>query len=716
MKHPSLLIFFILISLTLQSQVVADFILPDTICVGKTVNIKNLTTGGSRFYWSFCSGNTSVDPIGSVLGGTSGFLGGPAYITLAQDGDSCYSFVTNHVNQSVTVINHGISYSNDALSIKNIPIPGMKMDSSQGIQVKYDNGTWFGFLVCDFLLIRMDFGNSLSNTPSIFVLNTITGMWSLHGLQIWHENNQRWVGITTSSWGNSVWNIDFGNSLANTGPVFTDITRGFSFSQPGPLSIVSENNNYYCFIVNALNSTLCRGDFGSSLMNKPGWKDLGVVCNSDARGIMLIRDCQQTNGFMTRYLPSGKLLYRLQMPQGITGPVSTVSIGNIGNLDLPQQFSEITRVKDTVYTFICSQATTMITRLSFITCKNSSVPSSALYDPPPYSYDSAGIYNVRLIVNEGQPDQQNVCKHIVVVDKPPVHLGPDRILCPGISAFLDAGANCDTVLWSTGDTTRRIKVTQPGTYWVNVSKFGCWGGDTVTVGLYPLIPTKLKPDTTLCQGQKYLLNPGKNYKSLLWNNGDTTSTMLINTGGTYWVHTVDTNNCPGADTVTITMKPAINVNLVHDTAVCTKNAVILNASVPGATYLWQDGSTESFYSVTDPGVYWVRVSRDGCAVVDTSLVHDCNNDIYFPNAFSPNGDGLNDYFRPIGPALSKFTLTVFDRWGQQIFTTNDSERGWDGTYKGVICPAGNYSFIATYELAFSPGVSGKKGGTVILVR
>ncbi|MEI8007395.1 MAG: hypothetical protein WCI48_14410, partial [Bacteroidota bacterium] len=266
MKHPSLLIFFILISLTLQSQVVADFILPDTICVGKTVNIKNLTTGGSRFYWSFCSGNTSVDPIGSVLGGTSGFLGGPAYITLAQDGDSCYSFVTNHVNQSVTVINHGISYSNDALSIKNIPIPGMKMDSSQGIQVKYDNGTWFGFLVCDFLLIRMDFGNSLSNTPSIFVLNTITGMWSLHGLQIWHENNQRWVGITTSSWGNSVWNIDFGNSLANTGPVFTDITRGFSFSQPGPLSIVSENNNYYCFIVNALNSTLCRGDFGSSLM------------------------------------------------------------------------------------------------------------------------------------------------------------------------------------------------------------------------------------------------------------------------------------------------------------------------------------------------------------------------------------------------------------------------------------------------------------------
>ena len=714
MKSRILLISFILLCQYAHTQ--ADFIIPDTICVGRMVNIRNLTTGGSTFYWSFCSGNTSVDPIGSALGGTSGYLGGPAYITLAQDGDNCYSFVTNHNNESVTVMNHGISYSNDPIAIRNISLPGMKMDSSQGIQVKSENGLWFGFLVADFLLIRMDFGNSLANTPSILVLNTIPGMWSLHGLQIWRESNQRWVGITTSSWGNSVFRIDFGNSLANTSPVFTDISQGFSFSQPSPLSIVLENNNYYCFIVNALNSTLCRGDFGSSLTNTPVWKDLGVVCNSDARGIMLIRDCQQTNGFMTRYLPTGKLLYRLEMPQGVTGPVSTVSIGNIGNLDRPQQFSEITRVKDTVYTFISNQTTTSITRLSFISCKNSSIPSSNLYDPPPYSYDSAGVYNVRLIVNEGQPDQQNVCKHIVVVDKPTVHLGPDRTLCSGLSAFLDAGANCDTILWSTGDTTRRIKVIQPGTYWVSVNKFGCWGGDTVNIGLYPLIPTRLKPDTTLCQGQKYLLNPGRNFKSLLWNNGDTASTMLINSGGTYWVHTVDTNNCPGADTVTITMKPPIIVNLVHDTAVCGKDAVILNAEVPGANYLWQDGSTASSYSVTDPGIYWVRVSRDGCAVLDTTLVHDCNTDIYFPNAFTPNGDGLNDYFRPIGPALSTFSLIVFDRWGQQLYSTNDMEKGWDGTYKGGYCPTGVYTYIATFGDVWNPQQVTKTTGTFTLVR
>ena len=715
MKFPIFVIFLSLLCHCLQSQVVADFILPDTVCTGKVVNITNLTTGGSTYYWSFCSANTSVDPIGSVMNNTSDYLGGPAYITLAQDGDKCYSFITNHFNNSVTRFYHGTSFGNDPVSAKNLKSSGFLDDSVQGIQVKNDNGTWYGFVVDDDLLVILTFGNSLANDPVFTVSGPVPGVWSLHGLQIVQQASQHWIGITSRSWGNKVFRIDFGNTLANP-PLITDITEGFTFSHPGPLSIVMEGNNYYCFVVNSDNSTLSRGSFGSSLTNSPVWTNLGMVCTSDAMGIMLIRDCQQTNGFMTRYLPTGKLLFRLLMPQGITGSVSTVSMGNIGVLDRPQQFSEITRVRDTVYTFVCNQTSTTITRLSFVTCTNSSIPSSTLFDPPPYSYDSAGIYNVRLTVNEGQPDQQNICKHIVVVDKPPIPLGPDRILCHGSSAFLDTGPNCDSIIWSTGDTTRRIQVTKAGKYWVSVYKFGCWGSDTVNISLYPLIPAKLKPDTTICEGEKYLLNPGKNFQSLIWSTGDTTATLMIRSGGQYWVHTVDTNHCAGADTVTITMKPAINLDLIHDTAECSKAIIVLHATVPGATYRWQDGSTDSIFNVTDPGVYWVRVSRDSCAVQDTSIVHDCNDEIYFPNAFTPNGDGLNDFFHQIGPALSKFTLTIFNRWGQQVFTTSNQETGWDGTYKGSPCPADVYSYIATFELSYSPGSTGKVHGTVMLIR
>jgi len=717
MKNISFIGFFVLACLGLRAQVVTDFTLPDTVCVGKPVNIKNLTTGGSTFYWSFCSGNTSVDPIGSVMNNTSGYLSVPAYITLAQDGQNCYSFITNQGTRSITRFYHGNTYRNDPfpLSIKNLT-SSLINDSIQGIQVKNDNGHWWGFAADNDLLITLDFGNSLSNDPVFsFIPGPLPGIYSLHGLEIVQQANQQWVGITSSSWGNSLFRIDFGNSLSNT-PSFTDITQGFTFSHPGPLSIVQEGTDYYCFAVNSANSTLSRGSFGSSLLNNPVWTDLGLVCISDAMGIMLIRDCQQTNGLMSRYLETGDLLFRLLMPQGITGPASTVSIGNIGNLDRPEQFSEITRVRDTVYAFICNQSSTTVSRLSFITCTNSSIPSSTLYDPPPYNYDSAGIYNIRLTVNEGMIDQQNLCKHIVVVNKPNVNLGPDRKICAGTSAFLDAGPNCDSIFWNTGDTTRRINLKQSGQYYVTVSKFGCRGSDTVNINLYPLTPVKLKPDTTICQGEKYILNPGSNYKSLIWNTGDTTSTLTVNKAGQYWVHTVDTNNCAGADTVTITMKPAINVRLVHDTMVCSKASLILHATVSGATYLWQDGSMDSLLTVTIPGVYWVRVSRDSCAVQDTSLVHDCSTLVFFPGAFSPNGDGLNDFFHPIGPLLTNFTLKIFDRWGQQVFMTNNQETGWDGSFKGSPCPMGVYSYIATYELYDKPGTTGKVHGTVILVR
>jgi len=720
MKTVKLLTVFLLGSAGLQAQVVADFTMPDTICVNRLVYITNRTTGGSinTYYWSFCSGNTAIDPLGSELKNITGFLSGPAYITVAQDGDNCYSFVTNQWNHSITRFYHGTSFRNDPVSGKKFTSSGNISDSIEGIQVKNDNGHWYGFAVDDDLLVNLDFGNSLANDPVISLTYAGAGIWSLHGLVIMQQDDKNWTGFTSSSWGSKVYRIDFGNSLANA-PVLTDITNGAVLNHPGPLSVVRENSDYYLFVVNSWNSSLSRASLFSDLQNMPVWMDLGKVCLSDAIGIMLVRDCEQTNGFMTRYVYSNmnNLLFRLLMPFGITGnTVSTVSMGNIGNLDRPQQFSEITRVRDTVYTFICNQPTTSITRLSFVTCTNSSIPSSNLFDPPPFSYDSAGIYNVRLTVNEGMPDQQNICKHIVVVDKPPIPLGPDRTLCPGVNGYLDTGPNCDTIIWSTGDTTRRIMIKQGGKYWVDVSKFGCWGSDTVNIDLLPLIPTKLKPDTSICQGQNYLLNPGKYFSSLHWSTGDTTPTLTINGPGFYWVHTVDTNNCPGADTVRISLKPAINVKLARDTTVCAGASIVLHATVPGATYQWQDGWKDSLYTVTEPGIYWVRVSRDGCAVIDTSTVSDCADAIFFPTAFAPGSNVGNNFFHPIGPVLSKFSLSVFDRWGRQVFTTDNQEIGWDGTCKGKLCDTGVYSYMASYELTKSPGTTHKLQGTVMLVR
>ncbi len=296
------------------------------------------------------------------------------------------------------------------------------------------------------------------------------------------------------------------------------------------------------------------------------------------------------------------------------------------------------------------------------------------------------------------------------------NLGPDRTVCPGPQALLDAGPGYPAYLWSTNETTRSITATQSGKYWVRVGQNGCTASDSVNLVVFPLYPTILKPDTAICEGQKYTLNPVGNFTSILWSTGDTSKTITVTTGGHYWVHTVDVDNCPGADTVRIALKPAINVNLARDTSLCSGSSVVLHATVPGAAYLWQDGSRDSLLTVTQPGTYWVRVSHDSCAVLDTSTVTLCMGGIYFPTAFAPGSTVGNNYFRPLGPALLKFTLSIFDRWGQQVCITGNPETGWDGTSRGIFCPPGVYVYMVSYELATSPGITTKAAGTVTLVR
>jgi gliding motility-associated-like protein len=88
--------------------------------------------------------------------------------------------------------------------------------------------------------------------------------------------------------------------------------------------------------------------------------------------------------------------------------------------------------------------------------------------------------------------------------------------------------------------------------------------------------------------------------------------------------------------------------------------------------------------------------------------------IFLPNAFSPNGDGLNDVFNPIGVSIENFHIEIYNQWGQQVFTSNNILNGWDGTFKSSPSPQGTYY----YQLS-ATGTEGEKyseKGTVLLVR
>ena len=90
--------------------------------------------------------------------------------------------------------------------------------------------------------------------------------------------------------------------------------------------------------------------------------------------------------------------------------------------------------------------------------------------------------------------------------------------------------------------------------------------------------------------------------------------------------------------------------------------------------------------------------------------------VYFPDAFSPNGDGLNDQFKPTRTTFTTFILNVYNRFGQLMLTCDDASKGWDGTFNGSPCPSGVYVWVVTFEVQEEKGVKRTARGTVTLIR
>ncbi len=161
------------------------------------------------------------------------------------------------------------------------------------------------------------------------------------------------------------------------------------------------------------------------------------------------------------------------------------------------------------------------------------------------------------------------------------------------------------------------------------------------------------------------------------------------------------------------------VNIGKDTSICpgvTGSILIADVNNPGALYDWSTGESASSIVVTQPGTYWAT-SKGACAVTDSiNVIRDCYLNI--PNAFTPDGDGLNDYFLPrelLSSGVKTFKMDIYNRWGENIFTTTAIDgRGWDGKYNGVSQPMATYVYIIDVE--FNNNLKKNYKGNVILVR
>jgi gliding motility-associated-like protein len=304
---------------------------------------------------------------------------------------------------------------------------------------------------------------------------------------------------------------------------------------------------------------------------------------------------------------------------------------------------------------------------------------------------------------------------VTVGTAPAITVTDDTEICPDETVMLTVNPDGGTVVWNTGERTNSIVVSRAGDYWVTVTRNGCVVTERVKVTVRPDLNIDLGPDRDICIGGRVVVDATHpDAVSYFWNDGETTPIREITTPGKYVVSVMD-RFCSRItmDSVNVTVAGIPTINLGNDTTLCIGQTLTLKVDAGiGNSIRWQDGTTTATYVVNTTGYYTVTVYNECGSVTARIAVNykQCEAKPQFPNAFTPNGDGKNDTFKPIvnGP-MYDYDLRIYNRWGELIFLSKDSKSGWDGRYKGKLVENGTYVWMLSYKKIMGGVVNVVKG-------
>jgi gliding motility-associated-like protein len=268
---------------------------------------------------------------------------------------------------------------------------------------------------------------------------------------------------------------------------------------------------------------------------------------------------------------------------------------------------------------------------------------------------------------------------------------------------------------------RLLRFEKTGEYIIKVEKSGCNNpADSMIVLVGSQIAKiNLPPDTVLCTGSVMTLDPGTGFAKYLWQDGTTSESIQVQEKGQYRVQLTEKNGCISSDTTTIHSVEPLPVSfLPSDTVICSGDPWEAGPAHSFSSYHWSTGETSGTIQISNAGIYILQVVDGyGCVGTDSVRVETkkCSFGIFFPNAFTPNQDGLNDIFKPlITGRPSEYKLIIYNRWGQQVFETTDPGAGWNGRIENSAQETGTYIWTCMYR--FNTQEKMIKKGSVVLLR
>jgi gliding motility-associated-like protein len=371
--------------------------------------------------------------------------------------------------------------------------------------------------------------------------------------------------------------------------------------------------------------------------------------------------------------------------------------------------------------------------------------TSTLINPPAQNYTTAGTFTVKAIATNSSGCDGVATKIIEIYPLPQLITSGDTTICLGAAASLHV-SGAESYVWSPANFLSCTNCANPfaqattstGYLVTGTSIHGCISSDSVNVTVK--IPFKISVSTpdTLCLGSSVQLN-ATGAETYTWSPGTGLSNPAIGSpiaspvnSVTYQVIGTDSKGCfqdTGFVPISVFPLPVVNAGPDQTINVGQQTNIIPTISTDVTGVLWTP--TTGIVSNNYPGItvkptetteYTIEVrSAVGCKATDkVSIFVLCNNaNVFVPNTFSPNGDGVNDVFYPRGTGVFRIkNLRIFNRWGQIVFdrsniNANDPSAGWDGTLNGKKLPSD--VFVYTLEVVCENNTTLVFKGNIALV-
>ncbi|NML65443.1 hypothetical protein HHL22_09525 [Hymenobacter sp. RP-2-7] len=283
-----------------------------------------------------------------------------------------------------------------------------------------------------------------------------------------------------------------------------------------------------------------------------------------------------------------------------------------------------------------------------------------------------GVYSLTVHYSSGCEATQQVR-----VRQPTLQLQGPSLLCAGSRTTLEALApGAVAYRWSTGEASSIVAITQPGAYSVTATfANGCTLSRTQQVSVPAAV---IQGDSVLCAGQVGRLTAGGSPATAYqWSMGETTKVIRIGQPGLYSLRATSASGCSSTATWRVAAAPPLPAfTLGADTTLCEGTTLVLQAPMGNhLAYRWSDGSTAASLTVSTPGTYELVITTPCAqhAVTRRIAYQSC---LLLPNVVTANGDGRNDSFAPAGLAAGPWELTIFNRWGRQVYTTTAYANDW----------------------------------------